>query len=171
MARITLPISPTDGQTVTNDGRTLIWSEAKGKWRQSTSTTVAVANVQSDVNLEALTSNIIPAAANEYNLGSALRPFKDLFLSANTLNIGDASISSEGGSIQLPEDSQIGTFVKELSGDSPYPSGDYGDLTETAPPALNLLSSSEVSESSSTIFNCETTPTGLMAKINLGNIS
>lgn len=171
MASITLPTNPSDGDTFSNDGTTFIYSSSKGKWRIKKNVTAQSVNVDSNVNLASLTASIVPSTANTYDLGSALKPWRELYLSSNSLNIGDAVVSADGTDIQLPENSRIGTFVKELAGDAPFPDGDYGDLTTAAAPALNLLSSSENSESSSTTFNCETTPTGRMAPINLGNLS
>ena len=56
-------------------------------------------------------SNLIPDQDNVYSIGSADKRFKDLFVSANTLYIGDASISSSGNEIELPSGSTIGNVA------------------------------------------------------------
>ena len=53
-------------------------------------------------DLENVTSNIIPSTNSTYNLGSADKRWKTLFLANNTLDLGGAIISSDGsGSITI----------------------------------------------------------------------
>jgi hypothetical protein len=47
-------------------------------------------------------SHIIPDADITYDLGSPTNRFRDLYLSGNTINLGDATISATGGAIELP---------------------------------------------------------------------
>ena len=60
-------------------------------------------------NLTAVASNIVPTANEVYDLGSATRKWRDLYLSGNTLNLGSAKISSTNGSLVLPTNVIIGT--------------------------------------------------------------
>ena len=54
------------------------------------------------VNLESVTSNIIPDLDSTYNLGSPEKRWKTLFLANNTIDLGGATISSDGtGSITI----------------------------------------------------------------------
>ena len=53
-------------------------------------------------------SNLIPDQDNVYSIGSADYRFKDLFVSANTIFVGEASIGSSGTEILLPTGSTIG---------------------------------------------------------------
>ena len=54
--------------------------------------------------------NIVPEANSIYSLGSDGLRFKDLFLSGNTIALGEATISaSAGGGVQLPAGSTIGS--------------------------------------------------------------
>ena len=53
-------------------------------------------------------SDLIPDQDNVYSIGSADKKFKDLFVSANTIFVGDASIGSSGTEILLPTGSTIG---------------------------------------------------------------
>lgn len=47
--------------------------------------------------------NIIPQTDVQYDLGSANNRFRDLYLSGNTINLGDTSISARDGAISVPE--------------------------------------------------------------------
>lgn len=49
-----------------------------------------------------LTGNIIPSANVTYNLGSSTNRFKDLWLSGNTIQLGDSTISASGNGLALP---------------------------------------------------------------------
>ena len=49
--------------------------------------------------LQELTSNIIPQAGGTYNLGSETKRFKNLYLESNTVDIGGATISSDGSGV------------------------------------------------------------------------
>jgi len=64
---------------------------------------VTVANFNdSAVDLGAITSSIIPLNNNAIDLGTSSKRWRDLYLSGNTLNIGGATISSDGtGSISI----------------------------------------------------------------------
>ena len=57
------------------------------------------------VDLSAVDQDIIPDANGTRNLGSATKRFGDLFLSGDTLNIGGATISSDGTVVTIPNDS------------------------------------------------------------------
>jgi len=64
---------------------------------------VTVANFNdSAVDLGAITSSIIPLNNNAIDLGTSSKRWRDLYLSGNTLNIGGATISSDGtGAISI----------------------------------------------------------------------
>ena len=54
------------------------------------------------VDLSAVDQDIIPDANNTRSLGSASKRFSDLFLSGQTINLGGATLSSDGtGSISI----------------------------------------------------------------------
>ena len=52
--------------------------------------------------------NLIPKVNETFNLGSPDYRFKTLYLAANTLDLGGATISASGGSISLPAGTTIG---------------------------------------------------------------
>ena len=64
---------------------------------------ITVANFNdSAVDLGAITSSIIPLNNNAIDLGTSSKRWRDLYLSGNTLNIGGATISSDGtGAISI----------------------------------------------------------------------
>ena len=64
---------------------------------------VTVANFNdSAVDLGAITQSIIPLNNNAIDLGTSSKRWRDLYLSGNTLNIGGATISSDGtGAISI----------------------------------------------------------------------
>lgn len=76
---LTFPSSDgTDGQALVTDGNGVI----------------SFQNVLT--SLLAIASNILPAANNTYDLGSDGLRWRDLFLSGQTINLGGATISSDG---------------------------------------------------------------------------
>ena len=70
-----------------------------------------------DLDLSAVNQSILPSANNTYDLGSATKRWKDIYLSSNSINLDGATISSDGtGAINiaasgatLPEGSRAGT--------------------------------------------------------------
>lgn len=52
-------------------------------------------------------SNIVPAANDAYDLGNSLSRFRDLYLSGNTLYLGDAVINAVGPAVNLPAGSTV----------------------------------------------------------------
>jgi hypothetical protein len=71
--------------------------------------TILVKALNSSINLDGtVKGNIIPDLTEIYDLGSNLRRFKDLYLSGNSLYLGDAQITATGSIIELPAGSLIG---------------------------------------------------------------
>ena len=58
------------------------------------------------VDLSAVDQDIIPDGNGTRNLGTATKRFGDLFLSGDTLNLGGATISSDGTVVTIPNDSK-----------------------------------------------------------------
>jgi len=59
-------------------------------------------------NFANIASNVSPSANVTYDLGSSNYRWRDLWLSGNTINLGSASLSAVGNTIQLPAGSTIG---------------------------------------------------------------
>jgi hypothetical protein len=72
---------------------------------------------------ENVKSDIIPEENEVYDLGSPTRKWRDLYLSGNTINLGDSQIQSENSSVVLPLGSKIGTETASTF------SGSFTDLT------------------------------------------
>ena len=70
-----------------------------------------------DLDLTSVAQTILPSTTNTYDLGSATKRWKDIYLSSNSINLDGATISSDGtGAINiaasgatLPEGSRAGT--------------------------------------------------------------
>ena len=58
------------------------------------------------VDLSAVDQDIIPDGNGTRNLGRATKRYGDLFLSGDTLNLGGATISSDGTVVTIPNDSK-----------------------------------------------------------------
>jgi hypothetical protein len=77
----------------------------------------------SDVNLSAVAQHIVPALDVTYDLGSTDKKWRDLYLSGNTIYLGNATIQEVDGAVNLPENSKINgkiipTDFSELSDSS-----------------------------------------------------
>ena len=72
-----------------------------------------------DNDLSNVAKNIIPAADEQYNLGSPTRKFKDLYLSGNTIYLGEGQISiGQDGTIEFSGDvRQVELIQKDIVGD------------------------------------------------------
>ena len=79
--------------------------------------TLEDASVGSAVDLTAVAQDIVPDQTNLRNLGSSSRRFKELFLSGQTIDLGGATISSDGtgtvsissDGVTLPSNSKVGS--------------------------------------------------------------
>jgi hypothetical protein len=60
------------------------------------------------VNFANIAGNVSPSANVTYDLGSPNYRWRDLWLSGNTINLGSASLSAVGNTIQLPAGSTVG---------------------------------------------------------------
>jgi hypothetical protein len=63
------------------------------------------------VDLTSLSTSLIPSSNVTYDLGSTSKRWRDLYLSGETIHLGNALISSTGTSINLPPGSTIGGSV------------------------------------------------------------
>ena len=64
--------------------------------------TVANFNNASSVDLSAVDQHILPETTETYDLGSASKRFRSLFLAGDTIDIGGSTISSDGtGTINI----------------------------------------------------------------------
>ena len=61
--------------------------------------------VLSSTNLEFVTTNIVPSSNVALDLGTAERAWRDLYLSGNTITLGDSTISTDAGAIDFQDTS------------------------------------------------------------------
>jgi len=75
-----------------SNGQSLVWSSSTSKWKAS-----------SDVSLGTITVSgaIVPSGNTPISIGSPNKPFGALYLSSNTIYIGNAAISSSANGSQL----------------------------------------------------------------------
>jgi len=68
--------------------------------------------IRASINLNGtVKGNIIPDSDSAYDIGSSGLKFRDLYLSGTSLHLGDATITSSGGVVELPAGSTIGGVV------------------------------------------------------------
>jgi hypothetical protein len=104
-------------------------------------------------DLSAVDQHILPTTDDTYDLGSSSKKFRDVYLGASTLYLGDKQISSDVDGIVLPAGSKIGavsipTDVSDLTDTTNLLagfSGNYVDLTNK--PTLLTQSDIDISVS------------------------
>jgi hypothetical protein len=78
--------------------------------------------------------HVIPSANVTYDLGSDTARFRDLYLSGNTIYIGEVVLTTNNDVLELPQNTVIGTSTVSTF------SGDYNDLINTPNQELNTNS-------------------------------
>ena len=91
---LTFPTSPTNGQTTTLSGTTYTYNATKGVWEATASGGGFVAGSFSE--------HILPSANDTYDIGSMSYKIRHLFLSNNSLYIGDHTMSADSEGINIP---------------------------------------------------------------------
>jgi hypothetical protein len=95
MAEINFPKTPVNNQSFTVGSKTWIWKDSINAW---------VAAPAEDFNslLRNLNTDIIPSIDSEYSLGSETKKWKDLYLSGNTVYLGNIALKDSGnGSLSI----------------------------------------------------------------------
>jgi len=86
--------------------------DIKGSVFSDDTSTILIDGVLAAINLDqTIKSNVIPAVDITYDLGSASKRFKDLYLSGSSINLGNATITATGTAVNLPLGSTIGGVV------------------------------------------------------------
>jgi hypothetical protein len=91
-------------------------------------------------DLSGLAQNIIPSTSGTYDLGTIDKPFKDLYLASGTLYLGQASISSSGNSVVLPQGTVIaggGALGATGPQGATGPAGSNGSTGATGPAGVD----------------------------------
>ena len=86
-----------------SNGQSLVWNSSTSKWKAS-----------SDVSVGTLTVSgaIVPSGNTPTSIGSPSSPFGSLYLSSNTVYIGDAAISSNGPKLIIPNETYFANGIK-----------------------------------------------------------
>jgi hypothetical protein len=104
-----------NGQVLTSNGTTVYWSSVSG-------------GGGGDFDGSSITSDLIPAQDNTYNLGSISNRWKTLFVAGSTVVIGNVAISDSGtGTIQVAPVAANG----QIGDPSPIVGGGGGTQTAT----------------------------------------
>ena len=115
---VDFPANPADGDEFVSGIRTYIYDGTKGKWNVKVPGSTYAFNA-----LGAVSDHIIPSADITYDLGSATYRFRDLYLSGNSIQLGNRTISEDN----IPEvDLTIVPETLQLAVDSPT-AGHSGD--------------------------------------------
>ena len=66
------------------------------------------------VDFTSMVSNVVPRTTDTYDLGSSSRRWRDLYLSGDSLYLGDALVTATGTSVNLPAGSTVGgSLIKD----------------------------------------------------------
>lgn len=124
---LSFPSSPSVNDTYTFNNSTWLWDGIS--WRSAG--TSGSGGGSSNVDLSSITSNIVPDSDEARDLGSPSLKFRHLYLSGNTLFLGNANLKSEvvsklrvdeqgtlelTGTVKLPPTTQVGTRTLTVSG-------------------------------------------------------
>jgi len=107
---VNFPDSPSNGDNFTANGIVYIYNSTKGVWAKQSTTAPPVVN-----------GHVLPNANEVYDLGSTTQRFRDIYLSGNTIYLGDTALSvDENGVLGLPagtviDGTTIPSAVEELS--------------------------------------------------------
>ena len=89
----------------------IVWSSVDDAFRDiNLNFTELYASVGGQANFDftGLETDLIPSRTGVYSLGSSSKRWKDIYLSGNSIIIGDAVINSDNGTISLPSGSTVG---------------------------------------------------------------
>ena len=112
----TAPVNPEQGDIWINSdtGSQYIYFTAGGnsQWAEMEADQ-SFSSGGSEVDLTAVSSNILPTANITYDIGNTTNRFRDIYLANSTIYLGEAQISATGGAIVLPAGTTIGGSAAE----------------------------------------------------------
>jgi len=98
--------------------------------------------------------HIIPSGTELYDLGSASNKFRDLYLSGNTLNLGDATLSADSsGALTLPSTIKIGETTLTSTGSGGVSIGDSGGAILDSAAVLGFINAAYIQSNQITYNN------------------
>lgn len=100
-------------QNIQSGNAPIIWSTVDEAFQKINSnfTELYLSIGGSGTDLTNLNSSVIPSTTEIYDLGSANKRWKDLYLSGSSLHLGSAVITSAAGAVNLPAGSSIGGSI------------------------------------------------------------
>lgn len=137
------------------------------------------------IDLSSLSQDIIPSEGNKYNLGSPDKPFKEIYVSENTLNIGNTPISVKDNKLTVGDSNVITispntSVIQEITSITQEIDLSY-NIDDTLSASLQNRISTSISSGDkdsiyqsllgySSIMDSITTSTGLFISPNVGEV-
>ena len=122
----TAPVSPNSGDVwiSANTGVQLVYFESGGnsQWAEMEADTSISIESGANIDLTAVSSDIIPAANITYDIGNTSNRFRDIYLANSTIYLGDATISANGSNVVMGS-AIIGNITNDSTGYMGLPVG------------------------------------------------
>jgi hypothetical protein len=138
---LTVPVIQTEGTNIANIPGANVTGTVANATHASTANTVVDAAQPNITSVGTLTSlvvsgNITPTANITYDLGNNTNRFKDLYLSGNSIYLGDTTLSAAAGNFEIP-----GTIVSGNASLGNLATANFitGTLTTNAQPNVTSL--------------------------------
>jgi len=121
---VNFPDNPSNGDSFTSNGIVYVYNSTTTAWQKSYTSVPPV-----------VTGHVLPDTNETYDLGSTTQRFRDLYLSGNSITIGDLVISDNNGVFEItPSGGSAVSFATQADINSAISS-----LVDTAPGTLDTL--------------------------------
>ena len=147
------PSTPTDGQSYTLGTKLYVYNATRGTWelqRNEVSDAQVINNFITNI-----TENIVPAANETQSIGTADKRFSELYLSGNTIYLGDKAFGADD---VLPFDLEVESETLTIAVDSPAAGhgGDWLWSWNAGAVAYSRLKIDQIVQSSIPLYNTST---------------
>jgi hypothetical protein len=121
---VNFPDNPSNGDSFTSNGIVYVYTSTTTAWQKSYTSVPPV-----------VTGHVLPDTNETYDLGSTTQRFRDLYLSGNSITIGDLVISDNNGVFEVtPSGGSAISFATQTDINTAI-----SNLVDTAPGALDTL--------------------------------
>jgi len=121
---VNFPDNPSNGDSFTSNGIVYVYNSTTTAWQKSYTSVPPV-----------VTGHVLPDANETYDLGSNTQRFRDLYLSGNSITIGDLVISDNNGVFEVtPAGGSAVSFATQTDINTAI-----SNLVDTAPGTLDTL--------------------------------